>query len=50
MLSTAPNATTVYTDTGVQGGSTYYYVVTSVDGSGQESVFSNQVQASIPTP
>jgi hypothetical protein len=29
-------------------GQTYYYVATSVDGSGQESVFSNEAQAYIP--
>jgi len=49
-LSGSADAATAYTDSAVQGGSTYYYVVTSVDGSGNESVFSNQVQASIPTP
>ena len=49
-LSNATDASTSYMDSAVQGGSTYYYVVTSVDGSGNESVFSNQVTASIPTP
>lgn len=41
---------TSYTDTAVQAGQTYYYVVTAVDGSGNESVYSNQAQAVIPTP
>jgi hypothetical protein len=36
------------TDNGVQSGQTYYYVVTAVDSSGRESLFSNQVQATIP--
>lgn len=46
--SAAP--TTTYTDSSVQSGLTYYYVVTAVDGSGNESTFSNQAQAVIPTP
>ena len=37
-----------YTDTTVQGGTTYYYVTTAVDSSGNESIYSNQVQANIP--
>jgi HYDIN/CFA65/VesB-like, Ig-like domain/Abnormal spindle-like microcephaly-assoc'd, ASPM-SPD-2-Hydin len=39
-----------YTDSSVSAGSTYYYVVTSVDPSGVQSVYSNQVSAKIPTP
>jgi hypothetical protein len=42
--------TTSYTDSTVQAGLTYYYVVTSVDSTGVESVFSTQVSATIPTP
>jgi len=37
-----------YTDSTVQSGTTYYYVTTAVDSSGIESVFSNQVSATIP--
>ncbi len=37
-----------YTDSTVQSGQTYYYVVTSVDSSGMESTYSNQVSATIP--
>lgn len=44
------DASTSYTDNSVQAGQTYYYVVTAVDGSGNESVYSNQAQAVIPTP
>ena len=44
------DASTSYTDTSVQAGQTYYYVVTAVDGSGNESIYSNQAQAVIPTP
>lgn len=36
-----------FTDSGVLGGSTYYYVTTSVDANGNESTPSNQVTASI---
>lgn len=43
-------ATTSYTDASVQAGQTYYYVVAAVDSSGNQSNFSNQVQAVIPTP
>jgi hypothetical protein len=37
-----------FTDTTVQNGTTYYYVTTAVDASGNESVHSNQVSAPIP--
>lgn len=37
-----------YTDTTVQSGQTYFFVTTAVDGSGNESVFSNEVTAVIP--
>jgi hypothetical protein len=37
-----------YADSTVQSGQTYYYVTTSVDGSGNESVFSNEAAAVIP--
>src|SRR5579859_5937565 len=41
-------ATVTYTDSTVQSGTTYYYVTTAVDSSGNESVFSNEVSAPIP--
>ena len=37
-----------YTDPSVQNGTTYYYVTTAVDSSGNESVYSDQAQAIIP--
>jgi hypothetical protein len=37
-----------YTDTSVADGTTYYYVTTSVNSNDEESVYSNQAQASIP--
>ena len=50
VLNSAPNAGTTYTDAAVQAGGTYYYVVTAVDASGNQSAYSNQAQAVIPTP
>jgi hypothetical protein len=39
-----------YADPTVLAGQTYFYVVTSVDSSGAESTFSNEVSGTIPTP
>jgi fibronectin type 3 domain-containing protein len=39
-----------FTDSTVQGGQTYYYVVKSVTSSGLQSVDSTQTSAIIPTP
>jgi Abnormal spindle-like microcephaly-assoc'd, ASPM-SPD-2-Hydin len=47
---TSMNPDTTYTDSSVQSGQTYFYVTTAVDGSGRESMNSNQIQAAIPTP
>jgi fibronectin type 3 domain-containing protein len=41
-------ATLNYADSSVTGGTTYYYVATAVDSSGTESVYSNQVTATVP--
>jgi hypothetical protein len=49
-LNGAADASTSYSDSAVQAGQTYFYVVTAVDGSGNESVYSNQAQAVVPTP
>jgi Abnormal spindle-like microcephaly-assoc'd, ASPM-SPD-2-Hydin/Cep192 domain 4 len=49
-LNSSPVTSLSYTDTSVTAGSTYYYVVTSEDSSGVQSVYSNQVSATIPTP
>ena len=49
-LNSSPNSATSYTDSTVQSGATYYYVVTAVDSSGAESSDSSQVTATIPTP
>jgi fibronectin type 3 domain-containing protein len=37
-----------YTDPSVVNGTTYYYVTTAVDGSGNESTYSNEAVAVIP--
>jgi hypothetical protein len=39
-----------YTDTAVQAGATYFYVVTSVTSSNVESVVSSQITATVPSP
>jgi Abnormal spindle-like microcephaly-assoc'd, ASPM-SPD-2-Hydin len=49
-LNSTVETATAYADSTVQSGSTYYYVVTSVDSSQTESGYSNQVSANVPTP
>jgi hypothetical protein len=49
-INSALDSTTTYTDTSVLSGQTYYYVTTSVNGSGMQSGFSNQAQAVVPSP
>lgn len=49
-LNPSPVAGTTFTDTTVQAGQAYFYVVTAVDSSGTESVDSNQASATVPTP
>jgi len=44
-LNSAPAVVGSYIDYTVQGGSTYYYVVTAVDGSQRESAYSNEASA-----
>ena len=48
MVNSAPLSALTYSDSAVQSGTTYYYVVTALDSSGNESVYSNQVSAAIP--
>jgi SdrD B-like domain len=47
-LNSSLVASLTYTDTAVQNGTTYFYVTTAVDSSGNESVDSNQVSVTIP--
>lgn len=49
-INTALDASTNYTDATVVAGKTYYYVTTEVNAQGQESGYSNEVQAVIPSP
>jgi hypothetical protein len=49
-ISVGGGTGTTYADSTVSAGQTYFYVVTAVDGSGNESVYSNQAQAIVPTP
>jgi hypothetical protein len=50
MINSSLDATTAYTDSTVISGQTYYYVVTAVNSSSQESGYSNVIKAVIPTP
>jgi len=49
-LLTNDVSSTSYTDPSVQSGSTFYYVTTAVDSTGEEGAYSNQAQAVIPVP
>jgi hypothetical protein len=50
-INTSVDATTTFTDAGtVQAGKIYYWVVTAVNSSNVESVYSGEVSATIPTP
>lgn len=48
LLTSSPDTQTSYTDASVVSGSTYNYVVTSVDNTGAESSPSNSTQVTIP--
>jgi hypothetical protein len=50
MINSSLDATTAYTDSTVTSGTTYYYVATAVNSSSEESGYSNQATAVIPTP
>jgi hypothetical protein len=47
-MNASPIGGVSYADSNVQNGQTYYYVATSVDASGTESVYSNEVSALVP--
>jgi hypothetical protein len=49
-VNSAPIIGLSYVDTTVLAGQTYYYVATAVDGNGNESAYSNQAPATIPSP
>jgi fibronectin type 3 domain-containing protein len=48
-LNASPLAPTEYVDSAVTSGQTYYYAVTAVNSSNEESTASNVVSATIPT-
>jgi hypothetical protein len=48
ILTNSPITTTTFTDTNVQAGQTYYYVVTSVGSDGVQSAYSSPASATIP--
>ncbi len=50
LLTPSPITGTQYVDSSVTAGQTYYYVVTAVASGNVQSVDSNQVSATIPTP
>ena len=50
LLLPSPVSGTSFIDTTVQAGETYFYVATSVDSEGNESVFSDEASATVPTP
>jgi hypothetical protein len=49
-LNSSLVAGTSYSDQTVQAGQTYYFVATAVDSNNNESTYSNQAQAVVPTP
>jgi hypothetical protein len=49
-INSALEASLAYTDTNVAAGQTYFYVTTAVNGSGDESAYSNQARAAVPNP
>jgi fibronectin type 3 domain-containing protein len=49
-INSVLNASTNYTDSTVNAGTTYYYVVTGVNAEDQGSSYSNEVKVVIPSP
>jgi len=49
-INSSLDPSTLYTDSTVQSGQTYYYVSTAVDATSMESGYSNQLQMVIPSP
>ena len=47
-LTSAPIAGTSYVDSSVQAGQTYYFVVTALDSTNQESTYSSEIAAIVP--
>ncbi len=49
-INSSLDSSTIYTDDSVVSGQTYYYVTTAMNSSDQESGYSNQAKAVIPSP
>ena len=49
-LNGSPVGATAYLDSNVASGQSYFYVATAVDSSNNESVYSTQATAIVPTP
>ncbi len=47
-MGSVPSTTPAYTDSSVQSGQTYFYVVTAIDASNNESLYSGEVAAIVP--
>ena len=50
LVSLTPVVGTAYVDSAIQGGLTYYYVVTAIDAGSNESAYSTQATAVVPSP
>jgi fibronectin type 3 domain-containing protein len=50
LLNSSAVGSPPFTDSNVQAGHQYFYVVTALDSSGVESSFSNEAAATVPTP
>lgn len=50
LVSSTGTSLLAYTDLNVTAGLSYYYVVTAMDVSGNESDYSNEAAATVPTP
>jgi len=50
MINSSLDSNTAYTDSTVTSGTTYYYVATAVNSGSEESGYSNQATAVVPTP
>lgn len=49
-INSAVESTPAFTDNSVVAGQTYYYVTTAVNGSGEQSAYSNEATAAVPNP
>jgi hypothetical protein len=49
-ITSTPTTALQFTDSAVTAGQTYFYVVTAVSGNGVESVTSNEMKVTVPTP